>query len=184
MDLLLGEAGPVARPGRLVVASPSTMVSVSRTSVTIPVARVVYQRRWSSRLSPASGQPPSVNTFAVVAQQANGLAEGTKVLKGLIAPDHGRSREGVGVDAAGPGCGDQAPVGARAAAGGRIDDVMDLLRPHLPGPDLGARTGQATMADGHDLVHVIGSRRRSQRQCRWPIPRVAASRRPQRRPRC
>ena len=176
-----GQDRDAVRPA---VRIPRTMVPVSSTRATTPVARMVYQtvvevtasisctppgrREDVGRLpagagawpaAPSSGRPAAEeHDVAVGVDQAGRHTPGGQVADGVLPPDHGGRGPGVGLHAG--WCGDRhrGPDGGRGLPGPRVHDVVDGPTVAEPGPGSGARGGEPPVDDGHHLVDC-GQRR-------------------------
>ena len=161
-----------AKPGqlraraRVVVASPRTMVSGEQDEGHDPTRPRDVPEDGRAHAASSSGQPPRVKTSA--RRGAPGAPPGrTRRRRRVpVAPDDGGGRERVGVHAARHRW--PRPRSSTARRSPRRGSTMwwTVSLPDRPRPHGGARAGQATLADGHDLVHVVARASTSRLRCR------------------
>ena len=132
----------------------------------------------------SSGQPPSEKTLAVVAQQPNGLAERAQALEAWSPQTTAAVDRALASTQLAPTADTKRQYGLELQPGGWVDDVMHLRRSPSARSEPRCSNWPARPAGwprpGRHRQHPSPSPPR----CRWPIPRVAAPRQPQHRPRC
>src|SRR5271163_2873719 len=155
--------GRPSPPTRVVVRMPRTTDPVNRTRLMSPVARVVYQRRGlvtastggASRRSGGGRRRPAPEgrDGAVRPDEAGWQPEPGHPGGGLVAPDDGGRRHGVGVETASGGDRHESPPRLGGPAGLRVDDVVQGPTRPRPGAGGGAGAGETAAGDGdHALV--------------------------------